>query len=147
MEDLVRYLDEIVEPTVAELEKNPTSVRHAFLACVAVFHAVDYLAFRKSGTSRQMLRNSWGKESDDFAIIDRVAHAFKHVVSGHRKDPKGEMKAYDVISRPPATWNGAVWDLSYWDDADGGVTLDTDRTVDLVHVVRGASEFLRRKAR
>jgi hypothetical protein len=49
MEELTKYLDEIAEPTVAEFEKNPTSVRHAFLACVALFHTVDYLAFPETG--------------------------------------------------------------------------------------------------
>jgi hypothetical protein len=41
VEDYMRYLEEIVEPTVKEFEENPTSVRRAFLACVAVFHAVE----------------------------------------------------------------------------------------------------------
>jgi hypothetical protein len=45
MEDLARYLDEIVDPTVSDFERNPTSVWHAFLAGVAVFHSVDYLAY------------------------------------------------------------------------------------------------------
>jgi hypothetical protein len=45
VQDLIRYLKDIVEPTIKDFEKNPSSVRHAFLACVATFHAVDYLAF------------------------------------------------------------------------------------------------------
>jgi hypothetical protein len=41
MEDLRRYLEEIVEPTVKDFAEHPASVRHAFLACVATYHAVD----------------------------------------------------------------------------------------------------------
>jgi hypothetical protein len=44
-DDLKRYLEEIVEPTVKDFEEHPTSVRHTFLACVAVFHGVDYVAY------------------------------------------------------------------------------------------------------
>jgi len=44
VEDLERYLGEVVEPTIKDLEANRTSVRHAFLACVVTFHAVDDLA-------------------------------------------------------------------------------------------------------
>jgi hypothetical protein len=31
MQDLIRYLKGIVEPTIKDFEQNPTSVRHAFL--------------------------------------------------------------------------------------------------------------------
>jgi hypothetical protein len=44
VENLERYVDEIVAPTINDFEENPTSVRHAFLGCVATFHAIDYLA-------------------------------------------------------------------------------------------------------
>lgn len=43
MQDLERYLHEIVQPTVDDFRQQPSSVRIGFLACVAVDHAVDYL--------------------------------------------------------------------------------------------------------
>lgn len=138
MEDLERYLDEIAEPTVRDMEQNPTSRRHAFLACVAVFHAIDYLAF--PSTSRG-IRQQFGKRSPDFALVDKVAHAFKHVVTGARDRP--DLTAAEVISRPPAYWGHMAWDLSRWGDATGGVTLDNDRGVDLLEVVKRAMAFLR----
>jgi hypothetical protein len=140
MEDLVRYLDEIVEPTIADFEQNPTSVRHAFLACVATFHSIDYLAYpRKPQPLRQLFR----RQSTDFALVDRVAHAFKHVASGN---PTGErLVSAEVISRPPAVWGSAVWDLSKWDDPTGGVTLDSDRGVDLLGAIKRTVDFLRKK--
>jgi hypothetical protein len=62
MEDLVRYLDEIVEPTVKDFEANPTSVRHASLACVVVFHAVDYRAYpRKARQTREKYAGGYPK--------------------------------------------------------------------------------------
>jgi hypothetical protein len=137
--DLTRYLDEIVDPTIIDLENNRTSVRHTFLACVAVFHAIEYLAPGKSRNLRQIFR----KESSDFATVDDVAHALKHVTAGRRDNPN--LTATEVISRPAGKWGEAVWDLSRWDDPDGGVTFDRDRDVDLLDVVRRATAFLRKQ--
>ena len=140
MEDLVRYLDEIAEPTISDFEKNPASVRHAFIACVVVFHSIDYLAYpRKSRPLRQLFR----RQSTDFALVDHVAHAFKHVASGNPNNKR--LVSSDVISRPPAVWGSATWDLSQWDDPAGGVTLNSDRTVDLLGALKRAVDFLRKK--
>jgi hypothetical protein len=35
MNELTRYIKLIAEPTVEEFRRNPTSLRHAYLACVA----------------------------------------------------------------------------------------------------------------
>jgi hypothetical protein len=64
-----RYFKQIVEPTIADFEANPTSVRHAFLAALAVFHSIDYLAPGRSAG----LRTAFRKQSADFAIVDRIA--------------------------------------------------------------------------
>lgn len=137
MSDLARYLEEIVEPTVKDFEANPTSRRHAFLACVATCHGVDYLAY--PGDPRA-LRQRFGHQCVDFKTIDDVGHAFKHVVVGRRDEPR--LKASEVISRPPAYWGKAVWDLTRWDDGVGGVTLDGEREVDLLDAVKNAVSFL-----
>jgi len=34
--EIERYFEQIVDPTIAGFEANPTSVRHAFLAAVTV---------------------------------------------------------------------------------------------------------------
>ena len=140
MQDLERYLDEIVEPTIKDLESNRTSVRHTFLACIVVFHAVDYLAFPKRSRT---LREQYNRESRAFAIVDDIAHAFKHVVTGNRANP--DLAASEIISRPPAYWGVATWDLSRWDDPVGGVTLDKAREVDVYDAVVEATAFLRGK--
>ena len=86
MDDMLRYLDQMVEPTIVDFEQNPTSMRHAFLACVAAFHAIDCLAYpkKRSATLRQKFR----KDSAEFATVDDVAHSFKHVVTGDRRKPR-----------------------------------------------------------
>jgi hypothetical protein len=97
MIDLQRYLEEIVDPTVKDFKSNPDSRRHAFLACVAACHAVDYLAHPKKPHGR---RAQFIKESRAFAVVNDVGHAFKHVVQGPRHEPR--MRQAEVISRPAA---------------------------------------------
>jgi hypothetical protein len=98
------------------------------LACGVAFHAIDYLAHPSSPGS---IRNKFRLETREFAIVDLVAHAFKHVTTSGL-DPS---HAPEAISRPGAAFDQAVFDLSRWDDPIGGVTLDDDRTVGLPAVV------------
>jgi hypothetical protein len=137
MTDLEQYLIEIVDPTLKDFEANPTSRRQAFLACVVAFHAVDYLAFPNDPRT---LRQQFEHQSSAFKIVNDVGHAFKHVVQGRPSDPR--LKQSEVISRPPGCWDVAIFDLSRFDDPVGGVTLDSDRNIDLLETVRGAVSFL-----
>ena len=141
MEDMVQYLDEMVEPTIKDFEENPTSVRHAFLACVAAFHAIDYLAYPRKRPAA--LRQEFGRRSREFQIVDEVAHAFKHVAVGTRANPT--LKAAEVISRPPGRLGVMVLDLSRLGDPQGGVTLNSARDLDLLDVVKRAVVFLRQQ--
>jgi hypothetical protein len=139
--DVEQYLTEIVEPTIAECEASPTSRRHAFLACVALFHTLDYLQLAVGSAN---LRKSFRDQSVDFADVDRIAHAFKHVSTGHPASANNQpLKSDDVITRPPAVWGVAVWDLSRWDDEKGGVTLNEDREFDLLATLQRALAFVR----
>lgn len=80
MNDLIGYLDLIVEPTFLDYQSNPGSARHAFLACVAVFHSIDRVP-NYSGN----LRKAWGDQSIEFLVVDMFAHHLKHVKSSHEK--------------------------------------------------------------
>jgi hypothetical protein len=137
MEDMLRYLDEIAEPTIRDFEEHPTSRRHAFLACVAVYHAIDYLALpRKAHTLLGRFRG----RSPDFHIVDQVAHAFKHVI-GKRGAP--DLRMGNVIPRPAAFCGVMVAGLSRLNDKRGGVTLYDNHSVDLLATLERAIVFLR----
>jgi hypothetical protein len=82
--ELQQYLREIVIPTVYDFNKNPTSARHLFLACVVIFHAIDR-ASEESGISRGNLRKQWRDKSLEFMLIDVIAHHFKHVKSDEER--------------------------------------------------------------
>ncbi|TLU70688.1 hypothetical protein [Lichenicoccus roseus] len=78
MDDLTGYLDLIVEPTFLDFQRNPDP-RHAFLACVAVFHSIDRLPNHKN------LRKQWRDECIEFLVVDMFAHHLKHVKSSDER--------------------------------------------------------------
>ena len=79
-------------------------------------------------------------------MVDRVAHAFKHVATGHPQSPTLQpLTSGQVIERPPFFWDVAVWDLSRWDDATGSVTIAGEHERDLLADVKQAAAFLRSK--
>jgi hypothetical protein len=135
--DIDRYFEQIVDPTIKDFDATPTSVRHAFLAAVAVFHTIDYAGLRR-------LRKKF-RQNPDFAMVDRIANAFKHVETGHRDDQNLQpLSAEGVIARPPMYYGvSGAYGLSRYGDPIGGVTLDDDRQIDVLSAVKRAAEFIR----
>jgi hypothetical protein len=82
MDGLLDYLTLIVEPTFADYQQNPQSARHAFLACVAIFHCVDRATYPKSSAN---LRKEWQSKCVEFLVVDMFAHRLKHVRSDKEK--------------------------------------------------------------
>jgi len=138
--DAESYMEEIVGPTIGDFEANPASRRHAFLACVATFHCIDYLAHpKKSGN----LRKEFGRNSS-FLIVDRVAHAFKHVESAEPGASQNQrLEITSVFSRPPALAGRAQSGVSLAGDTVGGVVIWGKSGSDLLHTVKDAAKFLR----
>ena len=76
---LLDYIEKIVEPTFNDFHLNPTSERHAFLACVVIYHSVDYASY--PAQNRGKITKEWTASSIEFAIVDLIANHFKHLVS------------------------------------------------------------------
>lgn len=95
VDNLAEYLDLIVEPTFASFGSNPRSARHAYLACVATFHAVDRAAHPKRAGN---LRKVWRKQSLNFLLVDMLAHHFKHVRSHDERSGIGHAKGIPLAS-------------------------------------------------
>jgi hypothetical protein len=134
MEDLERYLDEFVAPTIADFQRLPASVRHGFVACVVLFHSVDYRVYPKSSTG---VRQKWRRRSADFALVDKVAHAFKHVATPSPSHP--QLLAENVRGRPPSIPGQMVPGLSLIGDPVGAVIVEGQN---LLQVVQRAVQFL-----
>jgi hypothetical protein len=124
-----QYLQDILEPTIREYANDRTSVRRGFLACVAAYHILDHLVGRKGVP---ILRKSVRRECQSFLIVERVAHAFKHVSTGNPNGEVQPLEVAEVISRPPAFLGQMRVGLSRLGDRHGGVTLAAARNVDLL---------------
>ena len=128
MKTLARYLEVIVDPTFDDFfVGNSGSFRHAYLACVAIFHAVDRAA-EESGVRPAKLRQDWCRESLEFKLVDILAHHFKHVQSSDEKIP---------ATRPGLPIRLALG----FDEAGEGMDLRT-----LYFVIRDAVRFVHKKA-
>jgi hypothetical protein len=127
MDTLARYLELIVDPTFDDFAANRGSVRHAFLACVTIFHAIDRAAEEK-GQRAAHLRQLWCKESVEFKLVDVIAHHFKHVKSSDEKIPP---------SRPGLPIGHALGFNQAGDEMD---------LRNLYFVIRDAVRFVHRKA-
>ena len=58
----------IVEPTLEEYNRNSASVRHAYLACLVTYYAVDRAAYPKEPTP---MAERWMKELLPFSWLLR----------------------------------------------------------------------------
>jgi hypothetical protein len=132
-ERLVQYIAEIVEPTFAELERNPASKRHAFLACATTYHAIDRVSYPKRPGN---LRKRWGEQSREFLMVDLVTHHFKHVRNDDERKP--------MSGRIPIT-PALIGAMGFNTAALGGFGQKAALR-NLVFVVRDAVRFLHRKA-
>jgi hypothetical protein len=95
---LKNYLEFIVEPTFQDFKINRTSTRHAYLACLTVYHAVDRASFpRKPGN----LLDDWRKKSKEFCLIEEVALHLKHVKSDYAKWAKKNLPPDTLLITHP----------------------------------------------
>jgi hypothetical protein len=149
VEDLERYLNEIVEPTLDDFRSKPSIVRIGFLACVVIDHSVDYLAFpgdpahwdgKEHRDKRVKLRKQFRDENGQFRLASEAANAFKHVKTTSERG----LEAVEVYERPPAVAGKIMAGISMIGDATGAVVVDGH---DLLQVVTNALRFLRSKTR
>ena len=149
MEDLERYLNEIVEPTLNDFVSKPSNVRIGFLTCVAIDHSIDYLVFPADRSQwdgadhrrrRRELRRKFKTENAHFRLASEVANAFKHVKTTSVRG----LEAGEVYERPPALAGRMIVGLSLVGDSTGAVVVDG---FNLLQVVIEAWQFLRSKTK
>lgn len=128
MQGLERYLELIVEPTFEDFKRNPSSVRHAYLACLVTYHAIDRVTFpTKPGNDL----DRWREESLEFMLVEQVALHLKHVKSDFARWAAKALPPHTLLITHPLGLTG---------DGEG---LETRN---LFFVVRDAVKFLRKKA-
>jgi hypothetical protein len=119
------YMREILEPTIKDLVQNRASERHAFLACVATYHTIDYLCGKRR---KAVLRGEYRAQSAAFAAVDRIAHGRVDAQPGPKRS------ALRVAETPAAPGEARVARLP----GEGA---------DILAIVNEAADFLAKKAR
>jgi len=127
MNTLPRYLELIVDPTWDDFHKNRDSPRHAFLACVTIYHAIDRVA-EAEGKDASHLRQIWANECLEFKLADIIAYHLKHVLSNDERN----------LGNRPGLPIGRALGFS-----ETGVEMNLR---DLYPVIRDAVRFVHRKA-
>lgn len=115
----------VVTPTIDEFAAVPSDRRRAFVACLVTFHTVDYLTRPASPAN---MRRRLRIVSPEFALIDRVAHAFKHVSSDPQHSPRGRAFAMMKSDRGLLPGRGLRWRGDRGPATDGAQSRLTART-------------------
>jgi hypothetical protein len=103
MIELTGYLDEFVEPTLDEFRRDPFSRRRAYLACVAIYHAIDRYPLcgqAREKAERDALREAWRAESEEFEIVEIAAHDSSTFGPSCEKKPRGVYSPRGVSQLP-----------------------------------------------
>jgi hypothetical protein len=132
------YFHELVEPAINEFESYPSSIRHAYTACVLAYHFADAVHIAKA-KSKSSARRSLANIAPAFWIVEGVANMVKHIeVTGTKVKPKiGDTH----IGRAAAFTDGTLFsDGTSTSDADDVVKTKDDigRYIDMRWCVREA---------
>lgn len=128
------YMREVLEPTIKDLVQNRASKRHAFLACVATYHTIDYLCGKRRKT---VLRGEYRAQSAAFAAVDRIAHG--------RADAQPGPKRSEALPDSSAAF--AEGNSKINAPGDARAARLRGEGADILAIVNEAADFLAKKAR
>lgn len=127
MDTLAGYIEQIVEPTFDDFKRNAGSFRHAYLACLVTYHAIDRASYPAVPGN---LAKEWREQSMEFILIEQVAFHLKHVKSDFAKWAKKALPRDKLLITHPLGLDG------------DGENLETRS---LYFLVRDAISFVRTK--
>jgi len=142
------FLEQVCSPNVDEFIAEPTSLRRAWSAVIALFHFEDYLAeARGLGKLRKPLREEIDREFYNFPAVRDIANASKHFVLRNPGSRRG-LSIVDVKIGSAAAFD----DGSYFSDGtsfaehDDVVRLEfRGELIDVVHLCKSCLSYLRTK--
>lgn len=138
------YFEIIAQPTLEEFFEEDTSIRRCFLACVALYHIVDYIFYadqKQRFKNLDQLRDQMIQSDWYFRNVYDVCLAVKHF-----KTKRGVSSADAYVGAGAAFSDGAYYsDGTSHSDAPDVVRITVDNSViDMDICLRQASEHVRR---
>jgi hypothetical protein len=122
-----------MEPTIKDLAQNRASKRHAFLACLATYHMIDYLCGKRR---KAVVRGEYRAQSQAFAAIDRIAHGRQ---DGQPDPPRSALHLDETLAESVGGRGAASGNI-------GAARLIGEGT-DVLALVNEAADFLTKKVR
>jgi hypothetical protein len=129
------YMREFMEPTIKDLVQNRASKRHAFLACLATYHMIDYLCGKRR---KAVLRGEYRAQSAAFAAVDRIAH-------GRVDGQPGLRRAGSVVDETSEGLAGMSLKFAASGNVGAANSIGAER--DILALVNEAADFLAKKVR
>lgn len=140
------YLRDICEPCVAEFAADPTSIRRAWVAVIALLHFEDYLArYRKSKI--RPIRDELIRGFGHFQVIEDIGNASKHF-EREASSPRRGLSVRDYrIGKAAAFSDGSYWsDGSSWAESPDVVRIEFNgEIVDVLHLCQACLKYLESK--
>jgi hypothetical protein len=123
------YFRELVEPTIAEFEVNPASVRHAYAACMFAYHFADAVAIHMVSTGAAAgIRDELGRIRGElaaltpcFRMVEGIAAVAKHLEA--TRTPVRPKVEDTHIGSEVALWTDDKGNVALWTDSEGNVAL------------------------
>lgn len=147
--DATWFLQDILVPVLTEFRDEPRSMRRALLACISMFHFLDYLEAEQEGGLlhfRAQMIPSVGAylqgRYKQFEVLAAVANAAKH-----KYRSRGEKPFFFIgwtYERPPARAGVMQCGVSRVGDKIGGVEVEYDGDkYDIAFLLRECLRLLR----
>lgn len=116
------YVTTIVVPTLQEALAARGDRRLIYLACIAVFHVIDYVAAADEKRTRQLQDEIKAIDCTSFKLVQGVCNGTKHAggAGGKWITPGNEREARPFGFGPDC----GGWDDGRWDHAGLAVTHD-----------------------
>ncbi|MCX7364080.1 MAG: hypothetical protein NTV97_19860 [Alphaproteobacteria bacterium] len=140
------FLADICEPSVSDLEREPSSLRRAWVAVTALLHFADFLAAER-GLSVAAIRIEFYSTYPKFKLVKDIAIASKHFVVTHDGERKGLSVENTKVGASAAFSDGSYFSdgTSFADHRDVVRVEYNAEIIDLVHLCKECLAYLKTK--
>lgn len=135
-----RFLDEICEPCIDELNADPTSSRRAWIAVITLLHFCDYEAAGVTpalATIREDIRRQFPR----FQLVEDLGNANKHFLRS--RGPRTGLSAQHSAVGPGAAFSNGTYYSDGTSHSDARNVVRVEFGGEVIDIVQLCNECLR----